>query len=104
MPTQHVDEGIANKNVHEDQHYKLDQVHHSLSNLPDCHVARVFSLPDLRVQSLLVDFVLEAVSLAKWHERQKVHEALADQKLKESHNHDQIGHDRNLLGSEKDIF
>ena len=61
------------------------------------HVARVFSLPNLRVESLFIDGVFKTVCFAKWHECEEIHEALADQKLEESHNHNHISKDRDLL-------
>jgi len=54
------------------EHKELDNVHESLCGHPDSDVARMLSLSNLTVKSLLVDRIFQAIRLAERSESQEI--------------------------------
>ena len=76
--------------LHVNEHEELDNIHESLCSHPDSDVARMLSLSNLTVKSLLVDRIFQAIRLAERSESQEIQKALANQQLKECDNHNEI--------------
>jgi hypothetical protein len=58
--------------LHVNEHKELDDIHESLSGHPDSDVARMLSLSNLTVKSLLVDRIFQAIRLAERSESQEI--------------------------------
>lgn len=54
------------------EHKELDDIHERLGGHPDSDVARMLSLSNLTVKSLLVNWIFQAIRLAEWSESQEI--------------------------------